>query len=837
MSDQQQQLPLPASAVQAARGRGSPCGPPELLLLDGPLSARGGPAMWGRLLSELGQNGDYRAGTEYSSSGWLPGTDPLWQATTGGSSGRSTHLRRHSIASDSGDTGIGTSCSDSVEDHSTSSGTSSFKPSRSLVSIPTAHVMPSNTSSSLSQHREPLKSDCSKWSTSFLRSAASRHQGILDSSLDMKDLRPVRKWSSLSKLSAPITCSQDGNVYSAECRTSMDKLGRDSTVSPQLRINGTSCLHNSMELLKMEDRETGKKRNSTLDCKYKFESCSKEDLGVLDPSNRRHALDMTYSALPESKPVTSNCEVFHQGYITLGPQAVSGVPIQPSERTQRWLTEQFHTNPPESRPSEEPYSLSPWQLQQLEELRTGSEHPVQVLSGSSHQSYPAASFQDFNNWESLMKIKEGLLRQKEIVIDRQNQQINLLYQKIRENELRAQQARLGHIVNCEDPYMSSFQQPQYESTAMQAQFAERSVAHCERDELERKLAAVQSKELQLSEFLKQMANKANEDKKKMEEKLKTRDRYISSLKKKCQKESEQNKEKQRRIETLEKYLADLPTLDDVESQSKQLQVLEEKNKQLKATLAELEKALEESKTQCKEQELQLVCQKKKEKELVTAVQSLQQKVEKCLEDGVRLPMLDTKQLQSENESLKEKNEKASKVIDNQQNQIAEMTLEIQSMQDKLLQGKVTIQKQKSELEEKDKSVQQLQKTLLENQRFMEENASLREQIHQMELSRQPAAEKLPVADQLFKEMSHCLFDLKALCSILTHRAQGKEPNLSLLLGIRSMSCSSEDENYHSTETLSKKLLEVCQLRKDIDELRTIISDCYAQDMGENCITQ
>lgn len=41
--------------------------------------------------------------------------------------------------------------------------------------------------------------------------------------------------------------------------------------------------------------------------------------------------------------------------------------------------------------------------------------------------------------------------------------------------------------------------------------------------------------------------------------------------------------------------------------------------------------------------------------------SLQQKVEKCLEDGIRLPMLDTKQLQNENECLKEKNEKASKV--------------------------------------------------------------------------------------------------------------------------------------------------------------------------------
>lgn len=54
---------------------------------------------------------------------------------------------------------------------------------------------------------------------------------------------------------------------------------------------------------------------------------------------------------------------------------------------------------------------------------------------------------------------------------------------------------------------------------MQAQFGERSMAHCEREELEEKLAVVQSKEFQLSEFLKQVANKSSEDKKKMEEKV------------------------------------------------------------------------------------------------------------------------------------------------------------------------------------------------------------------------------------------------------------------------------------------------------------------------------
>lgn len=41
--------------------------------------------------------------------------------------------------------------------------------------------------------------------------------------------------------------------------------------------------------------------------------------------------------------------------------------------------------------------------------------------------------------------------------------------------------------------------------------------------------------------------------------------------------------------------------------------------------------------------------------------SLQQKVQKCLEDGVRIPILDAKQLQDENERLREQNERANKV--------------------------------------------------------------------------------------------------------------------------------------------------------------------------------
>ena len=50
----------------------------------------------------------------------------------------------------------------------------------------------------------------------------------------------------------------------------------------------------------------------------------------------------------------------------------------------------------------------------------------------------------------------------------------------------------------------------------------------------------------------------------------------------------------------------------------------------------------------------------------------------------------------------------------------------------------------------------------------------------------------------------------------------------------------ENESSDVTEednVLRTKVQEVSQLRSNIDELRRTVSDRYAQDMGENCITQ
>uniref|UniRef100_A0A671NNT7 Centrosomal protein of 85 kDa-like n=1 Tax=Sinocyclocheilus anshuiensis TaxID=1608454 RepID=A0A671NNT7_9TELE len=638
--------------------------------------------MWARNDFEDGFDA-YKIGSSTSSPGWVPGCDSAWQASSS-AAGISSRGRRHSAASDSGDTGIGTSCSDSVEDHSSSSGTLSFQPLRSQGPIPTAHVMPSPSSSKLSVPSAPT----SPWSSCQLPSP-------LDSPLDMKDPRPVRRWSSLTRLTG-------------------------------------------------QEKSTPPGRPS-----YRMDPHGSLDRGVL----YGYRQDPLYSVQEK-----------YRFLIMLG----------------------------------------------------GTSLPVNTL----------------------VKIKEGLLRQRELEIDRQKQQILQLHARIRENELRAQQVLQNQRGRYDDSYLlkdSPYDSP-VSSQSPKSQLPERVSPLCrENGELGRKLAAAELEVIHLSEFLKQNTQKYTEDIKKLEEKMKTRDRYISSLKKKCQREQEQNQEKQQRIETLEKYLADLPSLDEVQTQAQQLQEVQGKKQTLEDTVAKQEKTLEENRALLQEKDALIETQSKREKELVAAVQSLQEKVETCLEDGVRLPMLDLKQLERENTRLLEQQSQNKQGCLRRSNCCLSSFL--QALEKKLQRERGITQELRKQLLEREEELETLSKTL--QQVRLSLNYPQRDSQSPAKTFSRPDEETLNVTPRpLLKEMSLCLLDLKGLCSVLTQRAQGKEPNLALLLGIKSMSCSAEDNEKPLMEDgLQAKLVEVCQLRKDIDELRTLISDRYAQDMGENCVTQ
>ncbi|KAM3838002.1 centrosomal protein of 85 kDa-like, partial [Diretmus argenteus] len=570
------------------------------------------------------------------SPGWVPGYDLAWQGNPLGPS-NSNRGRRHSAASDSGDTGIGTSCSDSVEDQSSSSTTpSSFQ---LLIhhcsgqsgggSLPTAHVMPSPSSSGSAKLSMPASpGSTSPWSSScqlLMPATSLAPQGCLD----MKDPRPIRRWSSLTRLSAGADKnSTKGSGYrcNPDPHGSLDRgllYGHrqdhvNSNMDPYLPSSSSSSLSQGLLL-----------RSPGADPRYRY-NLSAKPAGLGTDSSRPSALsspmkpsslDLSYSALPESRGPpgvggVSGLGVYSQRILPLGHQAGGGSPIQPAVRTQMWLSEQMEYRPRlevggglgrtgGTGPEGSGGGVLPlWQQEQQQREKLQQEAELnQMLSGTS---LPV---------NTLVKIKEGLLRQREMEIDRQKQQILQLHARIRENELRAQQVLQSQRGRCDDPY--TIKTKDSVGRAHPGQPSDRLC--CDNGELGRKLAAAELEVLHLNEFLKQNTQKYTEDIKKLEEKMKTRDRYISSLKKKCQRECEQNQEKQQRIETLEKYLADLPTLDEVQTQAQQLEEVQKRAKDLEETVSRLEKSQEEGRALMKDKGDLIETQTKREKELVAAV--------------------------------------------------------------------------------------------------------------------------------------------------------------------------------------------------------------------------
>ncbi|XP_029281575.1 centrosomal protein of 85 kDa-like isoform X2 [Cottoperca gobio] len=776
--------------------------------------------MWYRSDLEDGYESNKTGSSGGVSPGWVPGHESAWRSNPPGPGNSICGGRRHSTVSDSGDTGIGTYCSDSVEDDSSSSTTPlSFQPlsqhhlGQDDGAVPIVHVMLSPSSSPYTSFRMPASpSSTGRWSRSCqLLTPAVTPLGA-PSCLDMKDHQPLRRCSSLTKLSSGPDKSStrtSGVQYNPDSQGSLDRsllhgyrkepLG--SNVDLYLPLSSSLLCHSLLQ------------RSPGAGPCYRYNHSSRSNgletdrsLSSSPSSSVKHnSLDMNYSALPEAKVSRGGAQVYglslpKQTDSALAHQTDRSSPIQPAVRTQMWLTEQM-----EYRPKVE----GGGQLGQISATGTegcGGDGPLSCQQGQQqepwlHQMLMGTSLPV----NSLVKVKEGLLRQRELEIDRQKQQILQIHARIRENELRAQQVLQSQRGWYDDPHIQNTK-----DSAMRAT----SDRLCCDEELGRKLAVAELEVLHLNEFFKQVTQKYTEDIRKLQEKIKTRDRYIISLKKKCQRESEQNQEKQQRIETLEKYLSDLPTLDEVQSQAQQEEV-QQKAKDLEKAASLLQKSVEEGHALMKEKDIRIEMQAMREKELIASVQSLQQKVQYCLDDGVRLPMQDLKQLEVENTQLLEQQDNSSRLIEHQKERIERLTSQLTATSTRLQEKRSLPHHQQSYLLQAEESLAFPQQQQL---------------VSHVEM---------PEVGRLLKEMSLCLLDLQALCSILTQRAQGKEPNLSLLLGMKSLSVSAEESDCRvvAEEELRFNLLEVGRLRRDIDDLRKSISDRYAQCMGDSCVSQ
>ncbi|XP_012578019.1 PREDICTED: centrosomal protein of 85 kDa isoform X2 [Condylura cristata] len=734
-----------------------------------------------------------------------------WQTPVISEAFRSRFSRCSSVA-DSGDTAIGTSCSDIAEDFCSSNSSPSFQPIKSHVTIPTAHVMPSTLGTSSAKPN----------SSPAVPSSSKLHLSGLPESVGMTrngDLGAMKRSPGLSR-DFMYLCGAAG------------ENGIEQSWFPAVG----------------HEREEEVRKFDIPSMESTFNQSAMMETLYSDPHYRVHFHNQRtdtnkelYKVLPETKKAPGSGAVCERsgphprsnGVLPLGLQPAPGLSKPLPSPVWQPSSDPWH-------PRERACELSTCR-QQLELIRLQMEQ-MQLQNGAicHHPAAFASSLPTLEpaQWISILNSNEHLLKEKELLIDKQRKHISQLEQKVRESELQVHSALLGRPAPFGDVCLLRLQELQRENTFLRAQFAQKTEALSkEKMELEKKLSASEVEIQLIRESLKVALQKHSEEGKKQEERVRGRDKHINNLKKKCQKESEQNREKQQRIETLERYLADLPTLEDHQKQSQQLKDSELKSAELQERVTELESLLEETQTACREKEVQLGSLRHGDTDLSSIKHSLEDKqcVEAASGEGSQEgPGVEIESWQKECDSLR-------KIVEKQQQKMDQLRSQVESLEQEVAQEEGTSQALKEEAQRRETALQQLRTAVKElsvqNQDLIEKNLTLQEHLRQAQPGSPSSPDTAQLVFELHQELASCLQDLQAVCSIVTQRAQGHDPNLSLLLGIHSAQHPGTQLDLHKPDVIRRKLEEVQQLRRDIEDLRTTMSDRYAQDMGENCVTQ
>uniref|UniRef100_A0A8D1N229 Centrosomal protein 85 n=1 Tax=Sus scrofa TaxID=9823 RepID=A0A8D1N229_PIG len=673
-----------------------------------------------------------------------------WQTPVISEAFRSRFSRCSSVA-DSGDTAIGTSCSDLAEDFCSSSSSPSFQPIKSHVTIPTAHVMPSTLGTSPATPNSPAGPSPKLPLSGLAESVGMTRNG---------DLGAMKRSPGLSR-DFMYLCGAAG------------ENGVEQSWFPAVG-------HEREEEVRKFDIPN---MESTLNQSAMMETLySDPHYRVYFHNPRTDTNKELYKVLPEAKKAPGSGAVCERNGPHPSSSGVLPLGLQPAPGLSKPLPSQvWQPNPDPWHPRERSCELSTCR-QQLELIRLQMEQ-MQLQNGAicHHPAAFAPSLPTLDpaQWISILNSNEHLLKEKELLIDKQRKHISQLEQKVRESELQVHSALLGRPPPFGDVCLLRLQ-------------------------------------------------------------VKGRDKHINNLKKKCQKESEQNREKQQRIETLERYLADLPTLEDHQKQSQQLKDSELKSTELQERVTELESLLEETQAAYREKEVQLESLRQREAEFSPARHSLQNK--QCVEETIgEDPAQQGEGSKVEMESWQKECDSLRKIVEKQQQKIDQLHSQVQSLEQEVAQEEGTSQALKEEAQKRETALQQLRTAVKElsvqNQDLIEKNLTLQEHLRQAQPGSPSSSDTAQLAFELHQELASCLQDLQAVCSIVTQRAQGHDPNLSLLLGIHSAQHPGIQLDLQKPDVIRRKLEEVQQLRRDIEDLRTTMSDRYAQDMGENCVTQ
>lgn len=461
-------------------------------------------------------------------------------------------------------------------------------------------------------------------------------------------------------------------------------------------------------------------------------------------------------------------------------------------------------------------------------------------------------------FQSLLTVKDALLEEKESAIVKLRLEVSSLQHQLKETNVTLRQLLLNKNSECST---SSHSQPgsALQSLNINGMESRSKLVHCiaDREKNIDQLRSVLGKtECQLADFEKEAARekrtlegKVNE----LELCLRQKDKSIAECKKKNKSLLEKVEKYKRRVESLERYLGDLPTLEESRSLKQTMDNILLDRQNLAADLERITQKYADISLVLEEKDTFLSAESENNAQLKAEIDKLSKKVgdlERLQEDLEPTERIELQEKTQELLRLQRENEDAAKLLTVADKRIDTLSKQhsrdITKLEERIEQEENASETLKNELNNKQQASSKLQAALTklasQNQQLMKEKMTLLEQLRRLEQERSMSKDTSRVISKLYNETQVAVRDLEAVAHVFLQTAKGDDPNLSALLGVRQSSIGindvdDDDLTEQSVEVVNHRLADLRKLRCDIDELRSTLSNKYAESIGQNCATQ
>ncbi|XP_033112641.1 centrosomal protein of 85 kDa-like isoform X2 [Anneissia japonica] len=473
------------------------------------------------------------------------------------------------------------------------------------------------------------------------------------------------------------------------------------------------------------------------------------------------------------------------------------------------------------------------------------------LGGSNpNLNQDIGSIQEPSRLSAVIRAKDNILQEKNIIIDKQKLELAHYEEQIKELKLQDRHRQYARASEEGDMMLIKIQEYQYEVSSLKAQLAEVSTAKVAEVEILNRTLGEREYEIdQLKKSIKDATANKTKEVEDLRKKLVSRESRTEEIKGKFERLREKYEKAKRKESSYNSYLQELPTMKDHRNNVERLKNLKEKETLLTERINHLESSLAEVRKASRGKDTEL-------SELHMSVESYKEEISKLkiviganggsdVENLKLFKEKDIDELRKENDVLRKDVSRLQQLVDSKHSKLRSMHEQtkdkFRSLEGRVEQEESTVHSLREALQTKDRDLEKMQESMrqlaAQSQEMYEHNLNLTEKCQ--ELEKAVSQDYIEYSQQLLLEISACVTDLQCLVHILVEQAEGKEPNMSMLLGVKSLPSmldSDGDATSTSKESMKSKLKQVQHLQADIDKLRSMLSDKYAEDLGDQCVT-